>query len=127
MMKRAGVLISFLALAGAAARSGEAAFAPKVGTYRGRAPRVTSIGTGPAERLRAGGSLDPDEYRITDARISDARYLSREGKRLRREMRLEREIRGAERAGRSRIVPGYRGRIGREEIKQRKKERLLLF
>jgi len=127
MMKHAGVLISSLLLAGAAVRSADAA-ALKVETYRVRAPRVTSLGTGPIERFRSGGRLDPDEYRIRDARISDARYLPGEAKRLRRELRLNREsLRESERTGRSRSVSASGGRTGRGGIKQRKKERLLLF
>jgi len=128
MMKHASVLMSLLLLAGATVQSAEAAAARAVVRYRVRVPRVTSLGTGPMERLRSGGRLDPDEYRISNARISDAKYLPGDAKRLRRELRLEKEsLRGSERTGRSSIVSSYRGQMGRTEIKKRKKKRSLLF
>ena len=128
MMKHARVLMSFFLLAGAAVQSAVAAAARAVVRYRVRVPRATSLGTGPMQRLRSGGRLDPGEYRIGNARISDAKYLPGEAKRLRRELRLKREsLRESERTGRQRSVSSSGGGTGRAATKQRKKERLLLF
>ena len=128
MMKSISILVSLLGVICITARPGKAASAGKVRIYRGVEPRVTSIGVGETGRLLSDGRLDPDEYRISDARVSDTKYLPRAGKRLSRELRLAREeLRKSEKTGSSNVVSSYVSRIGREEIKQRKKERLLLF